>query len=213
MVLSLIFCGPFPHPATAAPVPYFPAGPLAKVFTGLGGKIHVREVLRPLPPSGEGPRVEVTRTIQYVKFPARTIVSTYTFDPREGKVVQNTSTSAFGKRVWTFRPPLLEYRVPFRKGLTWESQDGQNRTHSRVWGKVRVTLPSGTFVAWVVRKRITYDLIRRKSPQILYDYYVPDLGLIAQGGWADDGLWHWSRELISYTVGSPSGSGEPKPRP
>jgi hypothetical protein len=179
---------------------------MTKVFTGLGGKIHVREVLRPLPSSGDRPKVEITRTIQYVKFPARTIVATYSFDGRDGKVVQNTSTSAFGKRVWTFRPPLLQYRLPFRKGLDWESQDGQNRTHSRVWGKVRLTLPAGTFVAWVVRKRVTYDLIRRKSPQILYDYYVPGLGLIAQGGWADDGLWHWSRELVSYRVGTPPGT-------
>ena len=209
----LVLGGLFANTALADPVPYFPSGPLTKVFTGLGGKIHVREVLRPLPPFEEGPRVEVTRTIRYVKFPARTIVSTYSFDSREGKVVQNTSTSAFGKRVWTFRPPLLKYRIPFRKGLTWESQDGQNRTHSRVWGKVKLTLPSGTFVAWVVRKRITYDLIRRKSPQILYDYYVPDLGLIAQGGWADDGLWHWSRKLISYTVGNPSLSRKPEARP
>lgn len=204
--LALVLSGLFPFAGMAGSVPYFPDAPVTKVFTGLGGKIRVREVLRPLPSSGDGPKVEITRTIRYVKFPPRTIVSTYSFDAREGKVVQNTSTSAFSKRVWTFRPPLLQYRLPFRKGLSWESQDGQNRTHSRVWGKVRLTLPSGTFVAWVVRKRITYDLIRRKSPQILYDYYVPDLGLIAQGGWADDGLWHWSRELVSFTVGRPAGA-------
>ncbi|MHB1286870.1 MAG: hypothetical protein ACYCYP_09990 [Leptospirales bacterium] len=180
---------------------YFPLGPLLKDFSGLGGKISIRETLQPLPLKGQLLRVQISRTIRYVKFPSRTIVSTFSYDPVSGTVVQNTSTSAFGSRVWTFRPPLLQYRLPFRKGETWESQDGQNRVTSRVWGKVKLTLPAGTFVAWVVRKRVTYDLIRRKSPQILYDYYVPKLGMIAEGGWADDGLWHWSRELLSFRMG------------
>lgn len=193
-----------PGLAWGGSVPYFPEGPVTKVFTGLGGKISVRESIRPLPPAGGWPRVEITRTIRYVKFPPRTIVATFSYDPGSSSVVQNTSSSAFGKRTWTFTPPLLQYRLPFRKGKVWETQDGQNRIHSRVWGKVRVTFPSGTFVAWVVKKRITYDLIRRKSPQILYDYYVPDLGLIAEGGWADDGRWHWSRKLVSYTGTNPS---------
>ncbi len=191
--------------AAEGPVAYFPQGPLVKNFSGLGGKISVRESFRVLPDRGKLLRVEISRTIRYVKFPSRTIVSTFSYDPGSGSVVQNTSTSAFGSRVWTFRPPLLQYRIPFRKGDNWEAQDGQNRVFSRVWGKVRLKLPAGTFVAWVVRKRVTYDLIRRKSPQILYDYYVPNLGMIAEGGWADDGLWHWSRELLSYQEGTASG--------
>ncbi len=186
------------------PDAYFPLGPLVENFSGLGGKILIQESLRPLPLKGQLLRVQISRTIQYVKFPSRTIVSTFSYDPVSGTVVQNTSTSAFGSRVWTFRPPLLQYRIPFRKGETWESQDGQNRVSSRVWGKVKLTLPAGTFVAWVVRKRVTYDLIRRKSPQILYDYYVPKLGMIAEGGWADDGLWHWSRKLLSFRMGESS---------
>ncbi|MHB1606431.1 MAG: hypothetical protein ACYCTV_08575 [Leptospirales bacterium] len=193
-----------PVGANGATVAYFPLGPLFKQYSGLGGKISVQESYRPLPPKGSVQRVEISRTIRYVRFPSRTIVSTFSYDPGSGKVVQNTSSSAFGSRVWTFRPPLLQYRLPFRKGEKWEAQDGQNRVFSRVWGKVRLKLPAGTFVAWVVRKRVTYDLIRRKSPQILYDYYVPNLGMIAEGGWADDGLWHWSRKLLSYQLGSPS---------
>lgn len=200
LLFSIFFS--VPVRASAGPVAYFPQGPLSKQYTGLGGKISVRESYRALPPSGNLLRVEISRTIRYVKFPSRTIVSTFSYDPGSGDVVQNTSSSAFGSRVWTFRPPLLQYRLPFRKGEEWEAQDGQNRVFSRVWGKVRLKLPSGTFVAWVVRKRVTYDLIRRKSPQILYDYYVPDLGMIAEGGWADDGLWHWSRELLSYQTGT-----------
>lgn len=89
------------------------------------------------------------------------------------------------------------YRLPFKKGESWDVQDGQNRSHSKVWGKVRVDLPFGTMTCWVVEKVITYDLIRRKSPQILYDYYEPSLGWVAEGAWASDGKWHWSRKLLS----------------
>lgn len=187
--------------AAEDPGAYFPSGPLEMTFTGLGGKILIHERVSPLDPAAGGRRIEIVRTIRYMKFPERSIVGTFAYDPPSGKVVQNTSTSAFGARTWTFRPPLLQYRLPFRKGAVWEVQDGQNRIHSRVWGKVRVVLPAGTFVCWVVRKRITYDLIRRKSPQILYDYYAPNLGLIAEGGWSDNGHWHWSKKLVSYSSG------------
>ncbi len=190
-----------PSEAAGDPGAYFPSGPLVKKFTGLGGKVLIREEVNPLQGAGGTRRVEIIRKIHYMKFPERSIVGTFSYDPGSGEVVQNTSTSAFGSRTWTYRPPFLQYRLPFKKGGIWEVQDGQNRIHNRVWGKVRVVLPAGTFVCWVVRKRITYDLIRRKSPQILYDYYTPNLGLVAEGGWSEDGLWHWSKELVSYREG------------
>ncbi len=195
-VMGILFTF-FPALSGAAEIRYFPTGAMTKTYSGLGNNIHITEVQRPLGVEGKRIAVLVTRTIAYVNFPKRTIVATYGMNPKTGRVVQLTSSSAFGSHVWKFHPPLMIIRLPFKKGDSWDVEDGQNRSHSKVWGKVRVTLPTGTMDCWVVQKVITYDLIRRKSPQILYDYYEPSLGWVAEGAWASDGKWHWSRKLLS----------------
>ena len=186
-----------PTGALAAEIRYFPVGAMTRVYSGLGNNVRIKEIQKPLGMKDGRMVIEISREISYVNFPKRKIVATYGVNPKTGRVVQLTSTSAFGDHVWTFHPPLLIYRLPFEKGESWDVQDGQNRSHSKVWGKVRVDLPFGTMTCWVVEKVITYDLIRRKSPQILYDYYEPSLGWVAEGAWASDGKWHWSRKLLS----------------
>lgn len=192
------------------PLAYFPITPMEKEYGGLGGKIHVQERVLPVPSPDALRRFRVSRAIVYLNFPPRTIVSTYSFDPATGALSKQSSTSAFSSTLFQYHPPLVRLMLPFRKGAAWSGSDGQNRIHDRVYGKVRVTLPAGTFVCWVVRRRISYDLISRRSEQILYEYYARGLGFVGEGGWSATGRWHWSRELLSYRAG---GSGSPFPGP
>ena len=189
----------------SGPLTYLPLVPMEKTFDGLGGRIHVTEVLRPLPGAGPSRKVEVTRKIAYLNFPTRTIVSVYEFNPATGEYTKNTSTSAFSQSVYAYHPPLIRVRLPFRKGDSWSGEDGENRIRDRVWGKVRVTLPAGTFVCWVVRRRLSYNLISRRSTQILYEYYARNVGFVGEGGWSATGKWHWSRRLLSFKMGESAG--------
>lgn len=191
--------------AGSGPLDYLPLVPMEKTFGGLGGRIHVDEITRPLPGSGPVRDIEVTRKIAYLNFPTRTIVSVYRFDPATGAYTKNSSTSAFSHSVFAYHPPLIRVHLPFHKGDTWSGEDGENRIHDRVWGKVRVTLPSGTFVCWVVRRRLSYNLISRRSTQILYEYYARGVGFIGEGGWSASGKWHWSRRLLSVKMGEAGG--------
>ncbi len=190
--------------AAGGTLDYLPLVPMQKTFDGLGGKIHVQETLRPIPGAGKGPQtdLEVTRKIAYLNFPTRTIVSVYRFDPATGTFTKNSSTSAFSRSVFDYHPPLVRVRLPFRKGDSWSGEDGENRIHDRVWGKVRITLPAGTFVCWVVRRRLSYNLISRRSTQILYEYYAKGVGFVGEGGWSATGKWHWSRRLLSFKMGA-----------
>ncbi|MHB8369178.1 MAG: TapB family protein [Leptospirales bacterium] len=204
--------GPFPAVASAgAALDYLPLVPMEKTFDGLGGKIHVQETLRPLPGVGTAKVLEVTRKIAYLNFPTRTIVSVYRFEPATGTFTKNSSTSAFSHAVFAYHPPLVRVRLPFRKGESWDGEDGENRIHDRVWGKVRITLPAGSFVCWVVRRRLSYNLISRRSTQILYEYYAKGVGFVGEGGWSATGKWHWSRRLLSFKMGT-EGSPPPAPR-
>ena len=89
----------------SGPLTYLPLVPMEKTFDGLGGRIHVTEVLRPLPGAGPSRKVEVTRKIAYLNFPTRTIVSVYEFNPATGEYTKNTSTSAFSQSVYAYHPP------------------------------------------------------------------------------------------------------------
>ncbi|EQD24781.1 MAG: hypothetical protein D084_Lepto4C00348G0003 [Leptospirillum sp. Group IV 'UBA BS'] len=197
-------------PAQAAedPFSYLPMVPMEKIYEGLGGKIRVDETVRPLPRRPPALQtVEVVRKIGYLNFPPKTIVSTFSFDPATGNYAKETSTSAFSKAVFHYHPPLVRAHLPFRKGDHWEGEDGQNTIHDRVWGKVRITLPAGTFVCWVVRRRLTYDLISRRSTQILYEYYAKGVGFVGEGGWSATGKWHWSKRLLSFKMGTDQSGG------
>ena len=195
-------------PATPAafagdPFSYLPMGPMEKTYEGLGGKIHVVETVRPVPQAATALRtLEVVRKIAYLNFPPKTIVSTFSYDPSTGTYAKVSSTSAFSKAVFHYHPPLVRVRLPFRKGDHWEGEDGQNTIHDRVWGKVRITLPAGTFVCWVVRRKLTYDLISRRSTQVLYEYYAKGVGFVGEGGWSATGKWHWSKRLLSFKMGT-----------
>ena len=89
----------------SGPLTYLPLAPMEKTFDGLGGRIHVTEVLRPLPGKGPSQKVEVTRKIAYLNFPTRTIVSVYEYNPATGEYTKNTSTSAFSHSVFAYHPP------------------------------------------------------------------------------------------------------------
>jgi hypothetical protein len=191
-------------PAMAAqdPFAYLPFAPMEKVYEGLGGKIRIQESIRPLPGLPAAPRtLEVVRKIGYLNFPPKTIVSTFSYDPATGNYAKLTSTSAFSKAVFHYHPPLVRAHLPFKKGDGWDGEDGQNTIHDRVWGKVRITLPAGTFVCWVVRRKLTYDLISRRSTQYLYEYYAKGVGFVGEGGWSATGKWHWSKRLVSFKMG------------
>jgi hypothetical protein len=194
--------------AGSDPFAYFPMVPMEKDYVGLGNKIHVHEVVRPVSFPGGPQGLEIRRTIVYLNFPPKTIVSTYAFDPLSGAFSKRSSTSAFSSQVFEYNPPLTRLVLPFAKGKTWSGRDGQNTLSDSVWGKVRVTLPAGTFVCWVVRRKLTYDLISRRSKQILYDYYARGIGFVGEGGWSATGRWHWSRQLLSYRM-EPAGTAAP----
>lgn len=194
--------------AGSDPFRYFPIIPMEKVYGGLGGKIHVREVMTPGKSTDALKRLVIRRTIVYLNFPPKTIVSTYTYDPGTGFYSKRSSTSAFSSQIFKYHPPLTRLVLPFKKGTRWSGQDGQNTISDRVWGKVRITLPAGTFVCWVVRRKLTYDLISRRSEQILYDYYAKGVGFVGEGGWSATGKWHWSRKLVSFRQ-LPDGSPAP----
>ncbi len=198
-----IFFAASPARASEDPFDYLPLVPMEKVYEGLGGKIRIAESIRPLAGPATAPRnLEVVRKIAYLNFPPKTIVSTFSYDPSTGDFVKLTSTSAFSKTIFHYHPPLVRARLPFRKGESWDGEDGQNTIHDRVWGKVRITLPAGTFVCWVVRRKLTYDLISRRSTQYLYEYYAKGIGFVGEGGWSATGKWHWSKRLLSFKMGS-----------
>lgn len=211
LLLVALFQG---TPAWAGPgiSDYFPLVPMEKDFEGLGGKIHVHERFLPASSVGGVVKVEVSRTIAYLDFPTRTILSTFTYDGATGVYAKRSSTSAFSSSVFLYHPPLTRLVLPFRKGATWTGQDGQNTIVDRVWGKVNIALPVGNTVCWVVRREITYDLIRRRSRQILYDYYARGIGFAGEGGWSGTGQWHWARKLLAVKTGAGSPPPAPPPR-
>lgn len=188
--------------AAEDPFDYLPLVPSEKNYSGLGGKVQIRETMRPLPPEGSRQRVEMVRKIVYLNFPAKSITSTYSYDPATGNYSKESSTSAFSKSLYRYHPPLVRVHLPFRKGTKWEGEDGQNTIVDQVWGQVRITLPAGTFLCWVIRRKLTYDLISRRSTQFLYEYYAKDIGFVGEGGWSSTGKWHWSKKLLSYKMGS-----------
>ena len=200
LALGILAAGS-PAAASEDPFAYLPLVPMKKVYEGLGGKIRIDESIRPLAASSGAPRtIEVVRKIAYLNFPAKTIVSTYSFDPSTGNYAKLSSTSAFSKAVFHYHPPLVRAHLPFKKGDRWDGEDGQNTIRDRVWGKVRITLPAGTFICWVVRRKLTYDLISRRSTQYLYEYYAKGIGFVGEGGWSATGKWHWSKRLLSFKM-------------
>lgn len=209
-VLGGVALSPALAEEASAPLEYLPLVPMEKTFDGLGGRIHVDEITRPVQGAGPVRKVEVTRKIAYLNFPTRKIVSIYEYDPNTGAYTKNSSTSAFSRTVFAYHPPLVRVRLPFRKGDTWAGEDGENRIHDRVWGKVRVSLPAGTFVCWVVRRRLSYNLISRRSTQILYEYYAQGVGFVGEGGWSATGQWHWSRRLLSVKMEGAGGGSAPR---
>lgn len=95
-----------PTGALAAEIRYFPIGAMTRVYSGLGNNVRIKEIQKPLGMKDGRMVIEISREISYVNFPKRKIVATYGVNPKTGRVVQLTSTSAFGDHVWTFHPPF-----------------------------------------------------------------------------------------------------------
>jgi hypothetical protein len=97
-----------------------------------------------------------------------------------------STVTCFGVRTTTqdsYRPPAIRFRLPVALGQRWSTHAvTDNRTEDAtvtVLGRERVTVPAGTYVAYVIEAKGTFTGSQRGTFETK-QWYVPSLGVAAK---------------------------------
>lgn len=131
-----------------------------------------------------------------------------------GSLILKENNNYYDYGTWYFDKPDSIEPTPYHLLV---STPFTNSLENSVWGKVKgqklVTLPCGTFTAWIFEDIDEYESTAYSSKSEYYFWIVPYLGIVKydQTDWENDKIvWRFKAELVAFVKGVPVKSGSLK---